>query len=149
MNNKCGTECNSKNRTLVFLKPDVFEKNIVGQVIADFEKAGVKIIGAKKLTLSKKDAERFYAVHKDQKFFPELIQYATRGPILPMVLEVDNAVVFVRNLMGATNPTQADKSSLRGKYGESFDANVLHGSDSPENAENEIAFFFSKQELTD
>lgn len=135
------------NRTFIFLKPDVFEKNIVGKVISDFEKAGVKIIAAKKLTLTKRDAEKFYEVHNEQKFFPSLVAYVTRGPIFAMVLEVENAVTFVRNLMGSTNPSLADKSSLRGKYGESLDANVLHGSDSPENAEIETAFFFSKREL--
>lgn len=144
----CSHNANAKlNRTLVFLKPDVFEKNIMGQVMAEFERAGVKILASKKLHLTKQEAERFYAIHKQQKFFPDLVSYVTRGPICALVLEKDNAVTFVRNLIGATNPTQADKSSIRGKFGESLDANVIHGSDSPANAEIETAFFFSKREL--
>ena len=134
-------------RTFVFLKPDTFEKNIFGQVISEFEQAGIKIVAVKQLTLTKAEAESFYAIHKDQRFYASLVDYVTRGPILAMVLKVEDAVTVVRSLIGATNPTQADKSTIRGKYGTSLDNNVIHGSDSPENAAIETAFFFSSREL--
>lgn len=140
-------ESSALGRTFVFLKPDSFEQNIVGQVMSEFEKAGVKIVAVKQLKLSKAEAEKFYAVHNGQKFFQSLVNYVTRGPILAMVLKVDNAVTTVRKLIGATNPTAAEKSTIRGKFGKDMDNNVIHGSDSPENAKTEAAFFFSDREL--
>lgn len=137
----------TKERSVVFLKPDVLEKNIIGKVIAEIEHNNIRIVGMKMLSLNKNQAEQFYAVHKGKPFFESLVTYVTRGPIVAMVLEGDGIIAKARQVMGATNPTQADKATLRGMFGESLDANVIHGSDSPEAAATEIPFFFSKLDL--
>lgn len=131
-------------RTLTFIKPDCFETNCVGKVIAKIEAAGFKIVEMKMMRLTDDQAGEFYAVHKERPFFGELKDYVTRGPILAMLLEKENAVVDYRELMGATDPTQAEKGTLRGDFGQSLEANVVHGSDSKENAVIETAFFFGK-----
>lgn len=138
----------SLQRTLIFLKPDVFEKKIIGKVINEIEQhKGFHIVAMRMFCLSKKQAEAFYAVHKGKKFFDDLTKYVTRGPIVAIVVEGNDVIVQMRNLMGKTNPVEADKNTLRGKFGSSLDANVIHGSDSEASAEIEIPFFFSKREL--
>lgn len=135
-------------RTLIFLKPDVFENKIIGKVIAEIEQhKGFKIVAMRMFNLSKKQAEAFYAVHREKKFFDDLTKYITRGPIVAMVVEGDDVIPQMRTLMGKTNPSEADKNTLRGKFGASLDSNVIHGSDSLESALIEIPFFFSKREL--
>jgi nucleoside-diphosphate kinase len=137
-----------KQRTLIFLKPDVFENKVVGKVINEIENhKGFTIVAMRKFHLSKKQAEEFYKVHKGKKFFDDLVKYITRGPILAMIVEGDDVIVQMRSLMGKTDPKEADKNSLRGKFGSSLDANVIHGSDSEPSAKDEIPFFFSKREM--
>ncbi|NGX53523.1 MAG: Nucleoside diphosphate kinase [Chlamydiae bacterium] len=131
-------------KTLVFLKPDTFENKIVGEVIAAFEKK-FNIVSMKMVKLTKEDAKQFYAVHKEKPFYEDLATYASRGPVVALLLEGENDLIpRVRKFMGATNPPEADKDTIRGKFGSSLDANVVHGSDSPESAETEIPFFFSE-----
>ncbi|OGN57652.1 MAG: nucleoside-diphosphate kinase [Chlamydiae bacterium RIFCSPHIGHO2_02_FULL_49_29] len=136
------------DKTLVFLKPDVFEKNCIGKVIEQFEKNHFDVIAIKILKLSRAQAEEFYAVHRGKPFYDDLVSYVTRGNIAPIILKSKKGLVgeelisAVRSLMGATNPPQAEKGTIRQLFGESMDANVLHGSDSPENAFIEMRFFF-------
>ncbi len=135
-------------RTLIFLKPDVFENKVMGKVISEIEQhKGFKIVAMRMFNLSKKQAEAFYAVHKEKKFFDDLTKYVTRGPILALVVEGVDVIAQMRTFMGKTNPAEADKNTLRGKFGSSLDSNVIHGSDSEDSALNEIPFFFSKREL--
>lgn len=134
-------------KTLVFFKPDVFETKCCGKVISEFEANNITIIAQKTLRLKKEEAEEFYRVHRGKPFYDGLVQYVTRGQILAMVLEGDDVIARVRKLMGATNPKDADKDTIRGKYGASLDANVIHGSDSVEATQYEIPFFFSHLEL--
>jgi len=134
-------------RTLSIIKPDAVAKNIIGEIYSRFEKGGLKIIAAKMKHLSKADAEGFYAVHKDRPFFAELVAFMTSGPVMIQALEGENAVAKNRELMGATNPAEADKGTIRADFAQSIDENAVHGSDSVENAKIEIDYFFSEGEV--
>jgi len=135
-------------RTLTLIKPDGVNRNLIGEVINRFEREGLKVVGLKMLQLSKKQAEAFYAVHKGKPFFEELTKYMSSGPIVAMVLEGEEDVVFkVREIMGATDPKEATPGTIRADLGLSKGENTVHGSDSPENAAIEIAFFFGQYEL--
>jgi nucleoside-diphosphate kinase len=134
-------------RTLSIIKPDAVAKNVVGQIYARFESAGLKVIAARMMQLSREDAGRFYAVHKERPFFKDLVDFMVSGPVMVQVLEGDNAVVKNRELMGATDPKKADKGSIRADFADSIDANAVHGSDSAENAKIEIAFFFPESHI--
>ncbi len=137
----------SKERTLSIIKPDAVQKNHIGAIIDRFEKAGLKVIGAKMLHLSKHQAESFYAVHKQRPFFQELVTFMTEGPVLIMCLEGPNAINKNRDLMGATNPKQAAPGTIRADFAVSIDRNAVHGSDALETAVQEVAFFFNPEEL--
>lgn len=134
-------------QTLSILKPDSVKKGIIGKIIDRFESNGLRVAAIKKVQLSKADAEEFYAVHKERPFFGELVEFMTSGPVVVMVLEGENAVAKNRDLMGATDPKKAAPGTIRADFAESIDANAVHGSDSLENAQKEIAFFFSKREI--
>ena len=134
-------------RTLSIIKPDAVKKNVVGKIIDRFESNGLWIAAAKKIQLSKCDAKAFYAVHKDRPFFNDLVDFMVSGPVVVMVLEGDNAVAKNRELMGATNPKEAAPGTIRADFADSIDANAVHGSDSLENAVNEINFFFASREI--
>ncbi|MCF6201358.1 MAG: nucleoside-diphosphate kinase [Hydrogenimonas sp.] len=134
-------------RTLSIIKPDAVSKNVIGKILDRFESNGLRIAAMKKLQLTKEDAGEFYAVHKERPFFGELVEFMTSGPVVVMVLEGENAVAKNRELMGATNPKDAAPGTIRADFAESIDANAVHGSDSLENAEIEIAFFFAKREI--
>jgi len=134
-------------RTLSILKPDAVAKNVIGSVYVRFENAGLKIVAAKMKHLSRKEAEGFYAVHKERPFFNALVEFMISGPVMIQVLEGDNAVLKNRELMGATNPKDAAPGTIRADFAASIDANAVHGSDSAENAAIEIAYFFSATEL--
>ena len=131
-------------KTLSIIKPDAVERNLIGQIVSIFEKNSLTIHSIKKITLSKKMAEDFYFVHKARPFFNDLCTYMCSGPVVVMVLEGDNAVVKNREIMGATNPKDAVKGTIRNLYGISLDKNSVHGSDSKENAKIEIDFFFKE-----
>jgi len=141
------------DKTLVFLKPDVFEKQCIGKVIDEFEKNHFEILAIKIMKLSQKQAEEFYSVHRGKAFYNDLVAYVTRGNIAPIILRSKKGLVgealikAVRTLMGATNPSAAAKGTIRQQFGESLDSNVVHGSDSPENAAIEMSFFFAKSSL--
>ena len=128
--------------TLSIIKPDAVKKNVIGEIYSRFEKAGLKIIQAQMISLTQEEAEGFYEVHKDRPFFNDLVSFMISGPVMIQVLEGDNAVSLNRELMGATNPKDAEEGTIRKKYGISIDKNSVHGSDSPENAKIEIDFFF-------
>jgi nucleoside-diphosphate kinase len=134
-------------QTLSIVKPDAVGKNVVGEIFSRFEKAGLKIVAVKMLQLSQVQAEGFYAEHRQRPFFPALIEFMTSGPVTVQVLEGDNAVARNRELMGATNPKDAAKGTIRADFADSIDANAVHGSDSTESAKREIAYFFSTVEL--
>jgi nucleoside-diphosphate kinase len=134
-------------RTLSILKPDTVEKNNIGNVIAVIEKAGLKVVAAKLVHLSKPQAEGFYAVHKDRGFFGELVQFMTRGPVVVMVLEGENAVATYRKVMGATNPAQAEAGTIRKLYAKDVGENAVHGSDAADTAKQEISYFFPGYEI--
>ncbi len=134
-------------RTLSIIKPDAVEKNVIGKIIDRFETNGLRIAAIKKLQLTKDDAARFYEVHKERPFFADLVEYMTSGPVVVMVLEGENAVAKNRELMGATNPKEAAPGTIRADFAESIEANAVHGSDSLENAQKEIAFFFAQREI--
>jgi nucleoside-diphosphate kinase len=129
-------------RTLSIIKPDAVAKNVIGEIYARFENAGLKIIATRMLHLSQQDAEGFYAVHKERPFFRDLVKFMTSGPVLVQVLEGDNAIARNRELMGATDPKKAAKGTIRADFAESIDANAAHGSDGPDTAKTEIAYFF-------
>ena len=135
------------NKTLAILKPDCVEKNLIGQVITKITEAGFKIIAMKMTHLTETSAGGFYEVHKDKPFFNDLIAYMTSGPCVPIALEKENAVEDFRKLIGATNPENAEEGTIRKLYAESIERNIIHGSDSDENAAKEIAHFFSRKEL--
>lgn len=137
----------SLERTLSILKPDATERNITGAVNAMFEKAGFRIVAQKRLHLSRKQAEQFYAVHAQRPFYGELVEYMISAPVVVQVLERENAVLANRDLMGATNPANAADGTIRKTFAESIERNTVHGSDSLENAAIEIAFFFSACEI--
>jgi len=133
--------------TLSIIKPDAVKKNVIGKIVDRFESNGLRIAAMKKIKLSTEDAAAFYAVHKERPFFGDLVEFMTSGPVVVMVLEGENAVMKNRELMGATNPKEAAKGTIRADFAESIDANAVHGSDSKENAKIEIEFFFSKREI--
>ncbi|MFT7880944.1 MAG: nucleoside-diphosphate kinase [Sulfurimonas sp.] len=134
-------------RTLSIIKPDAVAKNVVGQILSRFEDAGLTIAATKKTRLSRVDAEAFYAVHKERPFFGELVEFMISGPVVVSVLEGENAMAKNRELMGATNPQEAAPGTIRADFADSIDANAVHGSDSLENAEIEINFFFAQREI--
>ena len=134
-------------RTLSIIKPDAVAKNVIGQILARFESAGLKVVAARMMQLSKAEAEAFYAVHKERPFFKDLVAFMVSGPVMVQVLEGENAILRNRELMGATDPKKAEKGSIRADFADSIDANAVHGSDSAENAAREIAFFFAEREL--
>src|SRR5437870_7617898 len=129
-------------RTLSIIKPDAVKKNVIGQILARFEKAGLRIVAARMKHLSRDEAEGFYAVHRERPFFRDLVEFMISGPVLIQVLEGENAIAKNRELMGATDPKKADKGTIRADFADSIDANAVHGSDAPETAAVEIAFFF-------
>jgi len=129
-------------RTLSIIKPDAVAKNVIGQILSRFEQAGLRIIAARMMFLSRVQAEGFYAVHKERPFFRDLVDFMTSGPVVVQVLEGDAAIQKNRDLMGATDPRKAAKGTIRGDFAQSIDANAVHGSDSPQNALTEIAYFF-------
>ncbi len=130
-------------KTLSIIKPDATKRNLTGLINSKFEKAGLKIIAQKRLQLSKSMAEKFYEVHKDRPFFKDLVKFMISGPVVVQVLEGENAVKLNRNVMGATNPEDAKEGTIRKEFAESIEANSVHGSDSFENAKQEISFFFA------
>ena len=134
-------------RTLSIVKPDGVSKNLIGEVYRRFEKAGLRVIAAKMLRLRQDQAEGFYAVHKARPFYADLVRYMSSGPVMVQVLEGENAVKANRDIMGATNPKQAAPGTIRADFAASIEENVVHGSDGPETARNEIAFFFSEAEI--
>jgi len=134
-------------QTLSIIKPDAVAKNVVGQILARFEAANLKIAATKKIQLSQADAEEFYAIHAERPFFKDLVSFMISGPVVVTVLEGENAMQTNRDLMGATNPAEAEAGTIRADFAESIDANAVHGSDSVENAVNEINFFFAQREL--
>jgi nucleoside-diphosphate kinase len=134
-------------RTLSIVKPDGVAKNLIGEVYRRFEKAGLKVVAAKMLKLRQDQAEGFYAVHKARPFYADLVRYMTSGPVMVQVLEGENAIKANRDIMGATNPKQAAPGTIRADFAASIEENVVHGSDGPDTAKNEIAFFFAEAEL--
>lgn len=133
-------------RTLSIVKPDAVSKNVIGDIFSRFEKAGLRIVALKMLQLSREQAEGFYAEHRARPFFPALVDFMTSGPVTALVLEGEGAVAKNRELMGATNPKEAAKGTIRADFADSIDANAVHGSDSVESAKREIAYFFSSTE---
>lgn len=134
-------------RTISIIKPDAVGKNVIGKIYSRFEEAGLKIIAAKMMHLSRAQAEGFYAVHRERPFFNDLVDFMTSGPVMIQVLEGDNAVAKNRDLMGATNPAEAEAGTIRADFAETIDENAVHGSDSLENADIEIRYFFSNLEV--
>ena len=137
----------ANERTLSIIKPDAVAKNVIGEIESRFEKACLKIVAAKMLQLSQAQAEGFYAEHKERPFFGDLVGFMTSGPVIVQVLEGENAIAANRDLMGATNPKEAAAGTIRADFAQSIDANAVHGSDSPESAEREIAYFFGNEEI--
>ena len=137
----------SVQRTLSIIKPDATKRNLTGLINAKFENAGLKIIAQKRLQLTRSMAEKFYEIHKDRPFFNDLVDFMISGPVVVQVLEGDNAVKLNRDVMGATNPDDAEEGTIRKEFAESIEANSVHGSDSLENAQNEVSFFFANIEL--
>src|ERR1700704_123630 len=134
-------------RTLSIVKPDAVAKNVIGQIYSRFEQTGLNIVAARMLYLSQVQAEGFYAVHRERPFFRDLVKFMTSGPILVQVLEGDNAIAKNRELMGATDPKKAAKGTIRADFAASIDANAVHGSDAPDTARTEIAYFFPACEV--
>jgi len=130
-------------RTLSIIKPDAVAKNVIGQIYSRFEGAGLRVIAAKMMHLSQREAEDFYAVHRERPFFRDLVSFMISGPVMVQLLEGENAIATNRELMGATDPKKAAKGTIRADFADSIDANAVHGSDAPETARNEIAYFFS------
>ena len=137
----------SVEQTLSIIKPDGVQKNLIGEIYSRFEKAGLQIVAAKMLQMSKQQAERFYAVHKERPFFISLINYMTSGPVMVQTLEGEDAIGRNREIMGATNPADATKGTIRAEFAESIEKNIVHGSDGPETAAQEITFFFGDDEM--
>ena len=135
------------NRTFTIVKPDSVRKGNFGKIISRIEGEGFRVLGLKKVSLSQRQAEGFYAVHRERPFFKDLVKYMTSGPVYVAALERDNAVAHLRKVMGATDPAKADKGTIRKDFGESIEQNAIHGSDSDENAKIEIGFFFAESEL--
>jgi nucleoside-diphosphate kinase len=134
-------------RTLTIIKPDSVEKGNTGKIIAHLENEGFRILAGRMVHLTEAQARAFYAVHRERPFYNDLVAYMTSGPVWPLALEREDAVTYLRQVMGATNPSDADPGTIRSLYGESIERNAIHGSDSPENAAIEISFFFSSSEL--
>jgi nucleoside-diphosphate kinase len=134
----------SVERTLSIIKPDAVAKNIIGEIYSRFEKAGLKIVEARMQHLSRAEAEGFYAVHRGRPFFDDLVKFMSSGPVMIQVLEGDDAISLNRSLMGATNPAEAEPGTIRADFAQSIDANAVHGSDGPETAKTEIAYFFGQ-----
>jgi nucleoside-diphosphate kinase len=137
------SEIMAVERTLSIIKPDAVAKNVIGQIYARFEKAGLKIIAAQMRHLSRGEAEAFYAVHKERPFFKDLVDFMVSGPVMIQVLEGDNAIAKNRDLMGATDPKKAEAGTIRADFADSIDANAVHGSDGPDTARQEVSFFFA------
>ena len=129
-------------QTLSIIKPDAVKKNVIGKIISRFEGANLRVVAARMTHLSRKEAEGFYAVHRERPFFKDLVEFMISGPVLIQVLEGENAIAKNRELMGATDPKKAAKGTIRADFADSIDANAVHGSDSPETARKEIAYFF-------
>lgn len=134
-------------RTLCMIKPDAVKRNLAGAILGMIQESGLKVVGMKMLQLSRQEAERFYEVHKERPFYSSLTEYMSSGPIVSVCLEGTDAIARYRKLMGATNPANAEEGTIRKKYAESLEANSVHGSDAPETAAVEIAFFFNSLEL--
>ncbi|HEY9030852.1 MAG TPA: nucleoside-diphosphate kinase [Kangiella sp.] len=134
-------------RTFSIVKPDAVAKNVIGEIYSRFERAGLRIVASKMIHLSREKAEGFYAEHKERPFFGALVDFMTSGPVMVQVLEGENAIKANREIMGATNPAEALRGTIRADYAVSVDENAAHGSDSPESAEREIAYFFSADEI--
>ncbi|HXM81382.1 MAG TPA: nucleoside-diphosphate kinase [Burkholderiales bacterium] len=134
-------------RTLSIIKPDAVKRDAIGRILSRFEAAGLKIIAARMMHLSRAEAEGFYAVHRERSFFRDLVEFMTSGPVLVQVLEGDNAIAKNRELMGATDPKKAAKGTIRADFAASIDANAVHGSDAPDTARTEIAYFFPACEV--
>jgi nucleoside-diphosphate kinase len=132
-------------RTFSIIKPDAVAKNVIGEIYSRFEKGGLRIIAAKMLHLTREQAEGFYAVHKERPFFKDLVEFMISGPVVVQVLEGENAIAKNRELMGATNPAEAAPGTIRADFAETVDENAVHGSDAPETAAQEIAFFFGEE----
>jgi nucleoside-diphosphate kinase len=135
-------------RTLSIIKPDAVAKNVIGKIVTRFEEAGLTVIAARMMQLSREQAEGFYAVHRERPFFGELVSFMISGPVFVQALEGENAMQINRDLMGATDPKKAEKGTIRADFADSIDANAVHGSDSVENAAIEIAYFFKPEEVT-
>jgi nucleoside-diphosphate kinase len=134
-------------RTLSIIKPDAVKKNAIGRILARFEDAGLKVVAARMMHLSRAEAEKFYGVHRERPFFKDLVGFMISGPVLVQVLEGKDAIARNREIMGATDPKKAAKGTIRADFADSIDANAVHGSDGPETAKSEIAFFFKNGEL--
>ena len=134
-------------RTLSIIKPDAVGKNVIGEIYTKFEQAGLKIVAARMMHLSKEKAEGFYAVHKERPFFNDLVEFMTSGPVIVQALEGENAIAAHRDVMGATNPAEAAEGTIRATFATSIDENACHGSDAPETAQVEIDYFFSADDL--
>src|SRR5436309_15206756 len=134
-------------RTLSIIKPAAVAKNVIGEIYARFERAGLRIVAARMMWLSRTEAEGFYAVHRERPFFQALVDFMISGPVMVQVLEGDNAIAKNRELMGATDPKKAAKGTIRADFAQSIDANAVHGSDSAENARTEVAYFFKDNQL--
>ena len=137
----------STERTLSIIKPDAVAKNVIGEIYSRFEKANLRIVAAKMKQLTREDAEGFYAVHKERPFFNDLVEFMISGPVMIQVLEGEGAIAKNREVMGATNPKEAAPGTIRADFADSIDANAVHGSDAPETARQEIAYFFEQNEL--
>lgn len=137
----------STEQTLSIIKPDAVSKNVIGKIVTRFEGVGLKIVAAKMMQLTRQQAEGFYAVHKERPFFNALVNFMIEGPVFVQVLQGENAIKQNRDIMGATNPKEAAPGTIRADFAESIDANAVHGSDSPETAKQEIAFFFKSEEI--
>ncbi|HXE30962.1 MAG TPA: nucleoside-diphosphate kinase [Terriglobales bacterium] len=137
----------STERTLTIIKPDGVAANLTGAILAHLEKAGFRIIGLRRLHLSRAQAEAFYAVHRERGFYQDLVKFMTEGPVVVAALERENAVTELRQAMGATNPEKADPGTVRKLYATSIERNVIHGSDAPETARQELGFFFAQSDL--
>ncbi len=137
----------SVERTISIIKPDAVAKNVIGEIYSRFEKAGLKIIAAKMMQLTEEKAGEFYAVHKERPFFGDLVSFMISGPVIVQLLEGENAIAKHREVMGATNPAEADAGTIRADFATSIDENAVHGSDAPETAKAEMEFFFSADEI--
>ena len=137
----------STELTLSIIKPDAISKSVIGKIYTQFESAGLNIVAAKMLQLSREQAEGFYAVHKERPFFNDLVNFMISGPVMVQVLEGENAILKHRDIMGATNPKEAAPGTIRANFADSIDANAVHGSDGPDTAREEVSFFFNEDEL--